>query len=157
MTETEFKQEAATARPKLISIALRYLKNSDEAEDIVQDAMLRLWQIHTEVNLPLMPIASVITRNIAIDRLRHAMPHTAISSLQAIQAEEPTETDERIDRMLHIMNALPTFQQTILHLRHIDGMEYADIAQITSSTEAAIRQAVSRARRAVLKQYKNGK
>ena len=104
-----------------------------------------------------MPIASVITRNIAIDRLRHAMPHTAISSLQAIQAEERTETNERIDRMLHIMNALPTFQQTILHLRHIDGMEYADIAQIMGSTEAAIRQAVSRARRAVLKQYKNGK
>ena len=77
MTETEFKQEAATARPKLVSIALRYLKNSDEAEDIVQDAMLRLWQIHAELNLPLMPIASVITRNIAIDRLRHAMPHTA--------------------------------------------------------------------------------
>ena len=157
MTETEFKQEVATARPKLISIALRYLKNSDEAEDIVQDAMLRLWQIHTEVNLPLMPIASVITRNIAIDRLRYAMPHTAISSLQAIQAEERTETDERIDRMLRIMNALPTFQQTILRLRHIDGMEYADIAQITGSTEAAIRQAVSRARRAVLKQYNNGK
>ncbi|BAU17877.1 sigma factor [Prevotella intermedia] len=43
MTETEFKQEAATARPKLISIALRYLKSNDEAEDIVQDAMLRLW------------------------------------------------------------------------------------------------------------------
>ena len=85
------------------------------------------------------------------------MPHTAISSLQAIQAEERTETDERIDRMLHIMNALPTFQQTILHLRHIDGMEYAGIAQITGSTEAAIRQAVSRARRAVLKQYNNGK
>lgn len=109
MTETEFKQEAATARPKLVSIALRYLKNSDEVEDIVQDAMLRLWQIHTELNLPLMPIASVITRNIAIDRLRYAMPHTAISSLQAIQAEERTETDERIDRMLRIMNALPTF------------------------------------------------
>ena len=130
MTETEFKQEAATARPKLVSIALRYLKNSDEAEDIVQDAMLRLWQIHAELNLPLMPIASVITRNIAIDRLRHA---------------------------IHIMNTLPTFQQTILHLRHIDGMEYAGIAQITGSTEAAIRQAVSRARRAVLKQYNNGK
>ena len=157
MTETEFKQETATARPKLVSIALRYLKNSDEAEDIVQDAMLRLWQIHAELNLPLMPIASVITRNIAIDRLRHAMPHTAISSLQAIQPEERTETDERIDRMLHIMNTLPTFQQTILHLRHIDGMEYAGIAQITGSTEAAIRQAVSRARRAVLKQYNNGK
>ena len=101
--------------------------------------------------------ASVITRNIAIDRLRYAMPHTTISSLQAIQVEERTETDERIDRMLRIMNALPTFQQTILRLRHIDGMEYADNAQITSSTEAAIRQAVSRARRAVLKQYKNGK
>ena len=55
------------------------------------------------------------------------------------------------------MNALPTFQQTILRLRHIDGMEYADIAQIMGSTESAIRQAVSRARRAVLKQYNNGK
>lgn len=157
MTETEFKQEASAVRPKLVSTALHYLKSSDEAEDIVQDAMLRLWQIHAELNLPLMPIASVITRNLAIDRLRHTTPHTEISCLQVVQAEEHTETDERIDRILRIINALPTLQQTILRLRHIDGKEYADIAQTIGSTEEAIRQAVSRARRAVLKRYNNGK
>ena len=49
---------------------------------------------------------------------------------------------------------VPTLQQTILRLRHIEGMEMREIAELTGSSEVAIRQTLSRARKALKQQYK---
>ena len=70
MTSEEFKQEAQALRPQLISLAKRYLKDTDEAEDVVQDALLKLWQMHGELRSPMAAMAATITRNLSIDRLR---------------------------------------------------------------------------------------
>lgn len=70
MTSEEFKQEAQAVRHQLISQAQRYLGDTDEAEDVVQDALLRLWQMHSELQTPLVRMAMVVTRNLSIDRLR---------------------------------------------------------------------------------------
>ena len=43
MTTEEFQQQAERLRYQLVSIAKRYLGNTDEAEDIAQDAMIKLW------------------------------------------------------------------------------------------------------------------
>ena len=53
MTSEEFKLEAQALRPQLISLAKRYLKDADETEDVVQDALLKLWQKHTELRCPM--------------------------------------------------------------------------------------------------------
>ena len=55
--------------------------------------------------------------------------------------------------MMNIVEQLPPMQQTILRLRHIEGMTMADIAAITGTNEVALRKALSRARQAVRLQY----
>jgi RNA polymerase sigma-70 factor (ECF subfamily) len=55
--------------------------------------------------------------------------------------------------MLAIIETLPSLQQTILRLRHIEGMEMKDIAELIGTNEVAIRKALSRARQAVRTQY----
>ena len=61
-------------RPQLINQARRYLGDTDEAEDVVQDALLRLWQMREQLSSPLVRMAVVVTRNLAIDHLRRRRP-----------------------------------------------------------------------------------
>lgn len=68
-------------------------------------------------------------------------------------AEPVKEVDARYERIVRLLNKLPTLQQTIFRLRHIEGMEYADIAEITGTTPESVRKTVSRARRTILKLY----
>lgn len=101
--------------------------------------------------MPIAPLAFVLVRNLAIDTLRRHKRTTAVETLAI--AEPVKEVDARYERIVRLLNKLPTLQQTIFRLRHIEGMEYADIAEITGTTPESVRQTVSRARRTILKLY----
>lgn len=51
--------------------------------------------------------------------------------------------------MFGIIASLPSVQQTVIRMRHIEGLEIADIAKITGSTPGSIRVALSRARQSI--------
>ena len=141
MTIEEFKQEIRPLRSKLINLAKRYLKDTDEAEDAVQDALLKLWQMHDGLHSPIAPIASVVTRN------------RPTELTEALEADGESQDDPRIERILEIINTLPCMQQIVLKLRHMEGKEMKEIVEITGSTEVAVRKALSRARMAVRQEY----
>ncbi len=147
MNATEYQHEAQRLRPQLQAEARRYLQDADEAEDVVQDVLLKLWLMREEVALPMDALAKVLVRNRCIDRLRRLRPTIDIDSLPLIELTD--DTQERIDRMMTIIRQLPDMQQTVLRLRHIDGMDMADIARLIGSSEVAIRKTLSRARLAV--------
>jgi len=160
MTQEEYKEEALRLRPRLLQTARQYL-NEDDAEDTVQDVLLRLWQMVDTLRMPIDALAQVLVRNYCVDRLRRQRLRVGASAgmkpLQALsviyeQAEE-TEADERIERILAMIDRLPTLQQTILRLRHIEGMEMREIAELTGSSEVAIRKTLSRARQTLKQQY----
>ena len=69
------------------------------------------------------------------------------------ETDEADGDDERIERMMAVVSTLPDLQQTILRLRHLEGMEMNEIADLTGSSEVAIRKALSRARQAVRQKY----
>ena len=161
MTQEEFKDEARRLRPRLLQAARRCL-SEDDAEDTVQDVLLRLWQMVDTLRMPIDALATVLVRNFCIDRLRRQRPSQALTAEheQADDSEkgyglatEGRESDERIERVLAMMDALPTLQQTILRLRHIEGMEMREIVELTGSSEVAIRKTLSRARQALRQQY----
>ena len=162
MTQEEFMDEAQRVRPQLLTVARRYL-GDDNAEDVVQDALLRLWQMVGEVRRPMDALASVLTRNLCISQLRRQQSASSLAlvpdtlpvrlSSGPKPVAESSDTDARLARMLAIIETLPSLQQTILRLRHIEGMEMKDIAALNGSSEAAIRKALSRARQAVRTQY----
>lgn len=164
MTDSEYREEAAALRPTLVGVARQYV--GDEAEDMVQDAMLRLWNMRGNLHSPMERMARVVVRNICIDRLRRRagmqerrlMPFSGRNDTPAFaDTAGQTAACEQMDRMMDIIWQLPDAQQAVLRMRHIEGMEMADIAAHTGSSEAAVRKALSRARLAVRERYKEMK
>ncbi len=149
MTVGEYKEETVRIRPLLLGVARKYMGNDDDAEDVVQDILLRLWQIRESLYLPVDRLAVVLVRNRCIDLLRQR--HGADVEIADI-AEEQTADDERMESLLRAVDALPQMQQTVIRLRHMEGMEMQDIAELVGTTEVAVRKTLSRARLA-LKDY----
>ena len=150
MTTEEFKLQAESLRGRLMDTARQYLGDSDEAEDIVQDAMLKLWLMRADLRTPLSGIGSVVTRNLCIDCLRKRMKTIDLAQLR--EEETPEDKGEEIEQMLKIIDTLPSTQRTILKMRHLQGMAMSEIAQVMGATEPAVRQILSRARRSVRRQ-----
>jgi RNA polymerase sigma-70 factor (ECF subfamily) len=150
MTQEEFKEEAQRLRPQLMLTARRYL-GDDDAEDTVQDVLLRLWQMVGELRQPFDALALRLTRNLCIDKVRRKKPTVMLTD--SGETDQAENDDERIERMMAVVSTLPDLQQTVLRLRHLEGMEMNEIADLIGSSEVAIRKALSRARQAVKQKY----
>lgn len=156
MTVRDFEREAEAMRPMLLHEACGYLGSTDDAEDAVQEALLKLWGMADTLRSPVVPLARVLVRNICVSRLRRRRPAVDVSEA-ALSVPAATENpDAMFSRVMQVIDTLPAAQQVVLRLRHIDGMTFADIARLTGSSEAAVRQALSRARIAVRRHFTNG-
>ena len=155
MNQSEYKTEFNRLRIRLAIQAQKILGDEDEAEDVVQDAMLKIWQMREQLSVPIDSLAFIIVRNLSISILRRR--HDTAEADNISNIPQPTDEEERIrlERMMLMVEQLPDKQQTILRLRHMEGMEMSDIASLLCTTEAAVRQSLSRARKAVRKMMKN--
>ncbi len=149
-----FSEEAQAIRPMLLGVARDILGNDEEAEDVVQDALLRLWQLRDEPIRNVRGFARIVVRNLCLSKVRRKQVLVDISHADIADEVEATN-NEQIDRMMALVDALPTMQQTVLRLRHMQDMTMADIVSLIGTTEAAVRQSLSRARRNILEQFKN--
>ncbi len=147
MTTEAFQQQAGELRKQLVSIAHKYMGNTDEAEDIAQDAMVKLWLMREQLTLPIAGMASIITRNLCIDALRKK--HQTIDIAQLPDEADFSDDGEQIEQLLKVIDSLPSTQRTILRMRHLQGMEMREIALVLGSTEVAVRKTLSRARKVV--------
>ena len=147
--------EVKAMRPMLLSVARGILDSDEDAEDVVQDAMLRLWQLRDEPVRNVRGFARIVVRNLSLSKIRRK-PLTVDIGQANLAADDDTETErnEQIDRMMALVDALPTMQQTVLRLRHMQDMTMADIASIIGTSEVAVRQSLSRARRSIIEQFK---
>lgn len=151
MTDEEYKQEASTLRPMLIRMAETLLKNGDDAADAVQDVLLKLWDMREELRCPMAPLARVLLRNLCIDRLRQHRSSVITTEVE-LQSQPPdVEKDELREQLMAVIDTLPARQQVVIRLRHIEGMDFEAISNLTGCSVEAVRQTLSRARRTVMK------
>lgn len=147
MTSEAFQSGAESLRNQLIGTARRYLGDADEVEDIVQDAMVKLWLMRERLNPPIGGLATVVTQNLCIDHLRKRRHAIAVTQLQ--EEADISDDGEQIEQLLQIIDTLPSTQRTILRMRHLEGMQMKEIAMVLGSTEVAVRKTLSRARMTV--------
>jgi len=156
MEQRQFIQEVVPLRKQLLFYAQRLLKNSDYAEDIVQEAMLKLWYMRDKLDgYESIPALSVeITKNLCLNRLKaHSQTWEELNGV-AVECEMPTpytriEQKDNVAHVMRIIDRLPDLQQTVLRMKHIDGFDIEQIAEITGSRPEAVRMNLSRARKKV--------
>ena len=152
MNEQEFKHITHELQPALLLIARKIIGDEEEVKDVVQDSLLRLWLLKEEVQ-NVRGFARILVRNRSLDVVRKRQKHVLVEFKETDDIAPADEHDERIERMMALVENLPTMQQTVLRLRHMEGKEMSEIAELIGTTEQAIRQSLSRARRAVLASY----
>lgn len=148
MTDIEFQSEAERLMPRLKAAAQRYMSDSASADDVVQDVMMRLWELRDELRLPFDALALTLTRNMCVSALRHK--HNTVA-LEGHDAEYVPSDDSRVELMMRLIGRLKPMQQLVIRLRHISGEEMSDIAEMTGMSEPAVRKCLSRGRIALRK------
>ncbi len=156
MEQEQFKIEVVPLRGKLSGCARRLLDDPEDVEDIVQEVFLKLWYIREELERydSVEALAVQITKHLCLNRLRSFQyRQEKLSDSAIITADDnPYVSLEQKDSVSHVMNImeqLPGLQQTILRMKHVDGFEVKEIAELTGSTPEAVRVNLSRARKRV--------
>lgn len=166
MNKTEFIEIINPFKDRLFRLAKRILVSEAEAEDAVQEVLLKMWRIKDDIPNHRSPEAFAITmtKNYCLDRLKSKQA----SNLRIVHSnfedsnstERQVEGREGVALVFKIMETLPPQQKIVLQLRDVEQLEFAEIAEILESNETAIRVALSRARKAVrdalIKQYNYG-
>lgn len=147
-------------RPRALAIAYRMLGSVSEAEDIVQESLLRLHGVleaGEEIDVPEAYLSTIVTR-LCIDRLRSAqlrretyvgewLPEPVMTG----GPDDPTTHAEMSDSLslafLVLLERLSPEQRAVFLLREVFDYRYATIAEIVGKSEAACRQLALRARR----------
>jgi RNA polymerase sigma factor, sigma-70 family len=156
MDKNRFKAEVLPLRGRLFGYAVRMLGNSDDAEDIVQEVFLKLWFMRSELYRynSVAALSYMITKNLSLNHIkttrRKREKHSEISvSMEGPPPDLQLQEKESLKNVMTIIDNLPGLQQAVIKMRHIEGMEIAEIAQLTGSSPEAIRMSLSRARKRI--------
>jgi RNA polymerase sigma factor (sigma-70 family) len=156
MNPEEFKIQVLPMKHKLFRLSLRMLGRVEEAEDSVQDALIKLWTRRDDLKnySSIEAFAMAITKNLCLDRIRSKSFQTErLSDRQVLTLkQDPEEVLEKNDFsgfIRKIIENLPDQQKAIMHMRDIEGLEYEQIAEVMELNINAVRVNLSRARKKV--------
>lgn len=145
---------ATSLTPRIFAHAMRVLGNAAEAEDVTQEAMLRLWRVAPEWRSGEAKVTTWLYRvvaNLCTDRFRK----TATAALDDVAepadphpgAEERLQQSARHDALQAALLTLPERQRQAVVLRHIEGLANPEIAAILDIGVEAVESLTARGKR----------
>lgn len=156
MTIENFKSEVLPIRNKLYRLAVRFLNNSAEAEDTVQEVFIRLWSKKEKLAeyRSIEAFAMVITKNLCLDKIKSIRNQTIEIEKANLQMNDnnpynQVDMKDTVSKIHEIIANLPEQQKLIIHLRDIENCDFDEIAEITQLNLNTIRVNLSRARKKV--------
>ncbi len=161
MDTQEFKQRVFPSRDRLYRVARLLLGSREEAEDALQDVLLRLWDNRLQLSAyhSLEALAVRITRNLCLDRLKYRQ-HRKMVAVEQLAGTTDHRTPEQLAELSdstklvqRLYAELPEAQRVVLHLREVEEYSYQEIEQVTGMSVNNIRVILSRARKQVRENY----
>jgi RNA polymerase sigma-70 factor, ECF subfamily len=156
-----FEMIIRTHSRTLFAIAYGILQNREEAEDAVQDALVKAWKSRWRVRdaekFPawLAMIARHRARDVFRKRRTTPLSDEAAESLASETNTNATTGDELLNRELHsALAALPELHRSALMLRYFEKMDYQSIEQLLGLTNGALRGILGRALATMRKQFR---
>lgn len=153
----------------LCSYAYRYVENTANAEDIVQDVFLDVWKKRNEIDLslPLKPLLYKLTKNKSIDFLRSAYhkeikleDYNDTSSLEdyvrslIVSQEDQLHLDELTQTIQQCVEELPAQCQKIFILSRVSGLKNKEIAEQLDVSVKAVEKQITKALQEIRKRLK---
>ena len=161
MQELSFLNDILPLKNRLFRLALRITLDRAEAEDVVQEVLIRVWDKRSEWKQLESVEAYCLTlaKNLAIDRSRGAETrHVELTE----EVEEKADAASPFDRLVNkermtlvgqLVNELPEKQRIVLQLRDIEGESYRKIATVLNLTEEQVKVTLFRARQKVKQRF----
>lgn len=161
MKEISFRNDILPLKDKLYRLALRITLDSAEAEDIVQDTMIRVWNKRDEWAQfnSIEAFCLTVARNLAIDRSQKSETQNIELTTETQEMsdgstpERQMERNEQMDLVRKLINELPEKQRTIIQLRDIEERSYKEIADVMQLTEDQVKVTLFRARQRIKAKY----
>lgn len=132
-----FHQHILARKDKLYRFAYTLLQNAPEAEDVVQEVLVKMWQRRDSwqqvENMEALLIKMV--KNQAIDKMRskyartNGLPAHFDQRSDAATPEEMIESEDRVSQIRKLMQCLPEKHRLVMQLRDIEGLSYEEISE----------------------------
>ena len=162
MKKVSFRNDVLPLKNELFRLALRITLNRAEAEDIVQDTLIKVWNRREEWNAidSIEAFSLTVCRNLSLDRIRKKGNDN--DSLEDVKAAEPLASSNPQDRMIQtdkvrlirqIVDGLPEKQRSCMQLRDFEGKTYKEIAGVLDISEEQVKVNIFRARQTVKQKY----
>lgn len=144
--------------PRVFAHAVRVLGNGADAEEVAQEAMMRLWRIAPDWRTGEAKVTTWLYRvvaNLCTDRLRRRPPPSAPEGALHAIADPAAAADDRLqdraraEALQRALLTLPARQREAIVLRHFDDLSQSEIAEIMETGVAAVESLLARGRRAL--------
>lgn len=162
MNDISFRNDVLPMKNELFRLALRITLDRAEAEDVVQDTLIKVWDKRdswTSID-NIEAFAMTICRNMSLDRTKRRANNN--ESLDVDDVHEPVAQTNPYEQMVQqdsvrmvgeIVDSLPEKQRSCIQLRDFEGKPYKDIAKILDITEEQVKVNIFRARQAIKQQF----
>jgi RNA polymerase sigma factor (sigma-70 family) len=162
MKKISFRNDVMPLKNSLYRLALRITLDSAEAEDIVQDTLIKVWEKRdqwSEIE-SIEALSYTICRNLSLDRIKR-MDHFN-GSLDEEKIDRPdlspdpdkqTEQTDRVNLVKKLVDQLPEKQRSCMQLRDFEGKSYKEIATILGITEEQVKVNIFRARQTIKQRF----
>ena len=162
MKKISFRNDVLPLKNVLYRLALRITMNHEEAEDIVQDTLIKVWNKRDDwQDIDSIEAYSLtVCRNLSLDRTRKAdngnRPIGESDMTAPATGNDPYERmmqRDKVEQVRRIIDGLPEKQKSCMQLRDFEGKSYKEIAAALGLSEEQVKVNIFRARQAVKQKY----
>lgn len=157
MQDHEYLQLIPRQRPLALRIGRQFFGNAEDAEDVAQDTMLRLWaaRSHIDATQPLETLVARVAKNVCVSMWRKS--HKVGEENTDADASDPQSLlEEREDAVWleHRLRALPEYLRRVLRMRQEEGLTAQQIADIIGTDPRSVQTLISKARKQLMNDLK---
>ena len=164
MKKVSFRADVLPLKDMLFRVALRITLNRAEAEDVVQETLIKVWNRREQWDEieSMEAFTTTICRNLALDKLKRVdnqnqlldtTDHDTADLSAAANPEVQAEANDRIELVKRLMDQLPEKQRTCMQLRDIEGKAYKEIATVMGISEQQVKVNIFRARQTIKQKF----
>ena len=162
MKNVSFRNDVLPLKNELFRLALRITLDRADAEDVVQETMIKVWSKRDSWDdiANVEAFSMTICRNLALDHAKRRENEN--ERLDADNVREPVApsnpfeqavNQDRVQIVRRIVDSLPEKQRSCIQLRDFEGKQYKEIASILTITEEQVKVNIFRARQTIKQKF----